>query len=84
MNNLNKHDRGTAHPCLFLSINVGMTDRTYVHEQIRRRMTSSSDWKLNRADFEEKESAQSLYNMEYRTSYHLVCQGSLSVQQYGV
>ena len=64
MNNLNKHDHDIAHPCLFLSINVGMTDRTYVHEQIRRRMTSSSDWKLNRADFEEKESAWSLYDME--------------------
>ena len=63
INNLNIYDHDIAHPCLFLSINVGMTDRTYVHEQIRRRMTSSSDWKLNRADFEEEESAQSLCNM---------------------
>ena len=41
---------GYTDPTLFTSINRGATARTYVHVQMKSRMTSSSDWKLKRAD----------------------------------
>jgi len=40
-----------SHPVFSLSTREGATARTYVHVQMKRRMTSSNDWKLNKADW---------------------------------
>lgn len=44
-------ERPPTYPSLLRSIKRGATARTYVHVQIRRRMTSKRDWKLNSADY---------------------------------
>ena len=36
---------------MFRSMRRGATARTYVHVQMRRRMTRRRDWKLNNADY---------------------------------
>ncbi len=40
-----------TNPTLFRSIRRGATARTYVHVQMKRRITRSNDWKLKSADW---------------------------------
>jgi hypothetical protein len=78
------HGRGNMRtdPDLFLSMRLGATERTYVQVQMRRRITSRSDWKLNRADCALAESERNLSG-EIRTAFTMSDRCQCAVKEGG-